>query len=360
MHKIVKVLMVGVISIGVVFISAVIAEMKLERDHAAVWAARYKQVQPYYWWSLVTHDGNDVGGTHGPLKIALHPFVTYVNLPNQKTENFTIDELGFRKTGTEKRPGAKKVILLGGSTAFGTGLNSDGETIARYLEEFLGVEVINAAVIGHASGQELVYLLTELTDHKPDLVVSFGGHNDYARYLEGSNPRLLGTNNAFNQVEEQLKSLKRLGEPSLVGKIVNSSMVVFPRLTDRIKRSRLSLWVGSSGNPRARDDQLLALTANVYAKNMIKMSQMSKVFHYNFLCVLQPDRERHDLYRSFREIAKARLLENAVNYLDLNDMTELNAAMFMDYVHTDAIGNRLMAGQIAEKINKSQLLSAVR
>ena len=50
--------------------------------------------------------------------------------------------------------GRKRIVLVGGSAAFGTGLNSDSETFAHQLEKELeSVEVINAAVIGHKSGQ---------------------------------------------------------------------------------------------------------------------------------------------------------------------------------------------------------------
>jgi hypothetical protein len=61
-----------------------ILESKLESDHAREWAEKSKQVQPYYWWQFLTHDDRDIGYEHkGPLKLALHPFAIYSNLPNQ-------------------------------------------------------------------------------------------------------------------------------------------------------------------------------------------------------------------------------------------------------------------------------------
>jgi hypothetical protein len=47
----------------------------------------------------------------------------------------------------------KRIMLLGGSTAFGTGLNSDAERFGNRLGELLNVEVLNAAAIGYGSGQ---------------------------------------------------------------------------------------------------------------------------------------------------------------------------------------------------------------
>ncbi|MCE3222715.1 MAG: hypothetical protein K0S58_895 [Nitrospira sp.] len=58
-------------------------EVKLESDHAREWTEKSKAVQPYYWWQFLTHDGRDIGYEHkGPLKLALHPFAIYSNLPN--------------------------------------------------------------------------------------------------------------------------------------------------------------------------------------------------------------------------------------------------------------------------------------
>ena len=58
-------------------------EVKLESDHTREWTEKSKAVQPYYWWQFLTHDGRDIGYEHkGPLKLALHPFAIYSNLPN--------------------------------------------------------------------------------------------------------------------------------------------------------------------------------------------------------------------------------------------------------------------------------------
>lgn len=167
---------------------------------------------------------------------------------------------------------------------------------------------------------------------------------------------MLGTNNSFNQVEHQLKIMKQLREPSFLTRAINTYGFLFPRITDRIAQSRLSVWFGSSSEPEFRAEQGLPIAAHVYANNIIKMSRMSTSFQYNFLCVLQPDKERNDLYWSFREIAKAQFVAHGVNHLDLNDVTELKSDMFMDTVHTDKIGNKLIAERIAEIIKKEQLL----
>ena len=71
-------------------------EFKLAHDRRKAEAEWSRQVRPYYWPSLQTRDGISLGTRFGPLKLVLHPFVSYTNLPNQKTPHFSINNLGFR------------------------------------------------------------------------------------------------------------------------------------------------------------------------------------------------------------------------------------------------------------------------
>src|SRR6185295_479060 len=108
--------------------------------------------------------GSFLTSDRGYLKLSVYPMSLYRNLPLQRSECFRINSLGFR--GAELNTGASsktRVILLGGSTAFGTGLDEDSQTIAAHLEARLErSEVINAAVIGYQSGQELAYYVKDL------------------------------------------------------------------------------------------------------------------------------------------------------------------------------------------------------
>src|SRR5690606_1999457 len=122
-----------------------------------------KRVTPTYSWSLYTSSGEKIGAKDGILKLMLRPYITYGNLPNQSTPYFNINSRGMRGPEFEKDPPASgRIILVGGSSAFGTGLQSDQETLAHHLSQKLGVEVINAAVIGHQSGHQYAYVATEL------------------------------------------------------------------------------------------------------------------------------------------------------------------------------------------------------
>lgn len=92
-----------------------------------------------------------------------------------------------------------RIILLGGSTFIGQGSPNPEDNLAAYLNRDLQalqnimtkersrkkIEIINAAVGGYFSGQEYLYLINDLLQYEPDLVIVYDGWNDsaYINYL---------------------------------------------------------------------------------------------------------------------------------------------------------------------------------
>jgi hypothetical protein len=337
---------------GILCLATFGLEFKLAHDRRQEETKWSKQVRPYYWSSFHTHDGIALGSRSGPLKLALHPFVSYSNLPNQKTPHFSINNLGFRGGDIRKdEKTTKRIMVVGGSTAFGTGLQHDDETFAHHLEHLLNAEVINAAVVGHASGQELVYLLMELVDLQPDLVITLDGWNDYD--LHPLTSKFLGSN-GFGQIEEQLKTLQSVTDGSFLTRVSNLYWILFPNLTKQLE----SLGGRFFRREAQQSEPDLGVASAVYATNMTKMQRLSEAFHYKFLCVLQPDRDREQQYRDFREMAKMHLQQAGIVALDLNELDEqgIKAEWYMDPVHLDGAGNQAIAQIIAHKIVADGLL----
>lgn len=332
-------------------------ETYLEAEHAREWSQKSKEVQPYYWWQFLTHDGRDIGYEHkGPLKLALHPFAIYTNLPNQRADHFTIDERGFRQNGLSRPQKEKKrIVLVGGSTAFGTGLESDRETVASQLAELLDAEVINAAVIGHGSGQELTYLVTDLVDLHPDLVIALDGWNDYYKRLELSDPRLLGMN-GFDQIENQLVALAGLEDPSFLRRVRSLPWLLFPRLSYRVKYSRVGRWAGWLDQEEISSPSI-DLAATRYVENLTKMHKIGTAFHYRFLVAMQPDVDHGRDYQTFRETAESALRHRGIRVLDLGARKEFVSTMFLDQMHLNAAGHRVMADIIAKLIRADGMLA---
>jgi len=138
----------------------------------------------------------------------------------------------------------------------------------------LDVEVINAAVVGHASGQGLVSLVMELVDLQPDLVIALNGWNDYERPLTS---KFRGSN-GFADIEEQLKILQSVTDESLLTRVSNLYWVLFPNITKQLGSLRLRFF--RREEPTRETD--LGLASAVYATNMIKMHRISEAFHSDF------------------------------------------------------------------------------
>ena len=120
---------------------------------------------------------------------AKSPFMGFESAPNARWENrgvvYTTDGNRFRThVGPRVKPEDETLIaVLGGSTAFGFGLNDD-ETWVHYLEQELRarcgdkITVLNAAILGHNSLQQLFRYYLRVLPLKPRYVLYYGQAND--------------------------------------------------------------------------------------------------------------------------------------------------------------------------------------
>jgi len=339
-------------------ISALAVELALEFAHERDWERKRQSTKPFYSWSFNTSNGQSLGGSRGSLKLMVHPLVGYTNLPNQKTRQFSINSLGFRGDEiSEKRPGSIRIVVVGGSTAFGTGLDDDSETFSSQLEEQLeGVESINAAVIGHRSGQELSYLVAELMDLEPDWVIALDGFTDFAAVGDVRwNPWI--DVNGSQQIENQLLRLTLLIDRGPITRLTNLHRVIFPQIANRLGMLRLP-----GIHARAVEKfgvYELDTIAERYVSNIAKMAGVARAFGARFLCVLQPSEyamyinPTQDPYLAFRTSVKTEAKLRGVPLLDLNEHADrIEANMFMDNVHLDARGNQVMAQIVAAVLRR--------
>lgn len=121
------------------------------------------------------------------------PLIGQLPAPNQDIGHLKTNSLGFRdrQRSTNKPRGVKRIVLLGGSVAYGRTATSNNATIASNLERMLnkrdssGVlwEVINLAVPDVISYQELLILIKYGLPYKPDYVISLSGINDAHHFM---------------------------------------------------------------------------------------------------------------------------------------------------------------------------------
>jgi lysophospholipase L1-like esterase len=115
------------------------------------------------------------------------PYGHWEMRPGLRSRFYRTNALGFRgpETSLEKPAGRFRIVVLGGSSAWGFGCTADErtvpgrlQTLLRKLHPGLDLEVINAGQIGFGSTQELIYFHRQILPLEPDLVLLFDGYND--------------------------------------------------------------------------------------------------------------------------------------------------------------------------------------
>jgi len=107
---------------------------------------------------------------------SLVPGSSYHTLDRSRGLDYQIDvnSLGMREREFDprSRPGTRRLLFLGDSFGFGTGVEMPWrftDRVARCLDE--DVEVINASVPGWGTDQELIYYETRGAQLRPDIVI---------------------------------------------------------------------------------------------------------------------------------------------------------------------------------------------
>ncbi len=173
-----------------------------------------------YQLNFVTPTANPTEEKQAGLMAKSTISVGYELVGNQKSQYWQINQQGFRDRDPvplTKPQDEVRIFLLGGSTAFGYGNSGNSATISNQLEKrlqqrlqqqqtspqlykpdllpadkkarqkFLAkpskiksgkYRVINAAVPGYASGNELAQVALQILKYKPDLIVVLDGYVD--------------------------------------------------------------------------------------------------------------------------------------------------------------------------------------
>ncbi len=149
----------------------------------------------WYYLTQVLHKSTSQKFTFNSYRIYEH--VPGFKEGDGKQNWIEINRQGFRRsteTSLVKPENTYRIFLLGGSAAHGISSAPpypvvhlyQNETIDAQLEKFLkqkhpqtNFEVINAAVTGYETYQHTAYILSELIDYNPDLVIFFDGNNDH-------------------------------------------------------------------------------------------------------------------------------------------------------------------------------------
>lgn len=132
------------------------------------------------------------------------PYLTYIpNTGYVRDGLIQHNQSGYRGEEVPLKKNKKfRVLCLGGSTTYGTGVSNPKETYPAQLKELLesnkkfpqGVEVINAGVEAATSAEELIYYNLKFRYYQPDLVIIHSGGNDAMVFKDNSDFQLDYTN----------------------------------------------------------------------------------------------------------------------------------------------------------------------
>ncbi len=128
-----------------------------------------------------------------------HYFLGFYPTPNHRVGANTHNSIGFRgrEFALSKPDNTYRIVALGGSTTYSSGVDDYEKSYPSLLEAYLresgfdAVEVINAGASGYTSHQNLINLQFRVLPLEPDLIIVYQGFNDIqARFVYPSSQYL--------------------------------------------------------------------------------------------------------------------------------------------------------------------------
>ena len=165
------------------------------------------------------------------------PFVGLFNYANQNLPFAKINKYGFQHSSLNisKKINTKRVIIIGGSAAFGYGSSDPTKTLTSYFEKHLNKnqfsqnnklnwEVINLSFMASQSISEMNLLNMYCPVLSPDYVIHLSGYNDLFYYLNSKNKlfQFNGSENIYNYIYSSniQKLINFLSEYSMLLRLV--------------------------------------------------------------------------------------------------------------------------------------------
>jgi len=252
------------------------------------------------------------------------------------------------------------------------------------------IEIINAGVGGYDSGNEFMYLYTELLSFNPDLVIVYNGWNDQQYSLRKNlkkekkwidyyyKPSHLRTNKVSKQsfsffgstkifINSGIVSLRRFLDGSSIFYLFNRFYSFFEKKINE-KKERINT---------SKERDYSSYITDYYKKNLESMILLSNTYKFNLSIFLQPllgiNEELQSDYNhlkinpntfSFRKefYDEARIMFNELSYkyvndknicikdLSLNTFNNINFRVYEDSGHLLEKGNELVAKAIYKNL----------
>jgi len=310
------------------------------------------------------------------------PYVNYRLLPDylkvERGRDFTTHNAqGFREPFPigEKKAGILRIVCLGGSTTYGSGVKDNGQTYPAQLNRMLShdaayriegyrqCEVLNLGVGGYTSAEVLANLHFFALPLKPDVVLIQSAINDVA-------PRLY---DRFDfSYEHFRKPMEPLHANWLARQFYRSRLVVlsgwllgcFEPLTLQA-RTQLPLPPADRLEENFRRNGPEAYRRNIEAAIVLAGAAGCRVWLLTQAYFEPPDsipmtedeRTLQGLFRrgltEHNEILRELAATHSIGLIDLEQATPARQDFFTDPIHMTPVGNEFKARQVAEQLRTS-------
>ena len=334
-----------------------------------------------------------------PVDSPYHPYLGYVHRPNF-TFNITKRDIS-RKMGIKTDANGYSItpafsykdpdmtiIVTGGSTIFGVGSSDNSTTVPSILERIINqhlnlrAEVVNMALRGANSFQEMLLVDRYFAENRADLVLAISGVNDASQ-----DPSLITVEDRFlgRQIWNNAVSLVHRAEEgdlmviNLVHKLRSWSYtfdLLYRQLKDDSRPSQgdlMTLAAPTELNLRRDASIDIDQQARITATQFAAADQISKINAADFIMILQPtlftkknwsaeethriekrkwsdetlktyEQSQDQFYQAFRKTQKP------FQFIDLSGIfAESNETLYIDHCHY----NDLAAEKFAERIFES-------
>lgn len=313
-----------------------------------------------------------------------------------------INEQGFRRsseTTLVKPNNTFRIFLMGGSAAHGISSAQpypivhiyQNETIDAKLEKFLkqnhpetNFEVINAAVTGYETYQHTAYILSELLDYNPDLVIFLDGHNDhfinnplYKPYQDKEykfwekrlqHPTIEGS---FDYFMLWLSKFSAFGKGYMAWKMQKDAINSYPRQPPIIEHSSEKNAI-INHKYIAKKTFLRSIETNI---TILKNNNIASIIALQPILVLRDKSSLSDeekkyvleektiqlLYPYVVDELKSICKKNKVDFVDINDAFNnknfKNKQLFIDYCHLNNLGSEITAKALYASVDSIYLCS---
>ncbi|MEO0825851.1 MAG: SGNH/GDSL hydrolase family protein [Cyanobacteria bacterium J06639_16] len=294
-----------------------------------------------YQLQFVSPDGQPYESlpSEGTLAAARDPLLGYQLLTGQKSDFWTINAQGFRDPDpvpVDKPNGEIRLVILGGSTAFGQLSTSDQTGVTEQLEARLNQKiedqqtkpgefqpsvlpyradqvdaalalppqiksgqyrVINAAVPGYASGNELSLLMQHVAAYDPDVLIVLDGYADLMLPSDRGGVDIPKLDAALNPQPESISS--RLSGSIVDGfnqlylvRIIKRYLVP-KRVSDKVIVEPLN-WAGAAHSPDlnaalAVDDAEIDQRVARYQHHLVQMVRWTSGVRKRIIIAVQPE-----------------------------------------------------------------------